>query len=82
MASSRPVLGPDRFELVPEGPIRRSTATLNLRWEDKEVFDAIKLWLAHEKGDPQSQWDVFSYLLAEALTNEGSPLSRAVLFRR
>lgn len=59
--------------------MRRSTACLNIRWEDKEVFDAIQVWLACQKGRPVAHWDVFSFVLATALGNGASDLSRAEL---
>jgi hypothetical protein len=72
-------IGPDHVELALEQPVRRGTATINVRWEDKEVFDAVQHWLSYQRSSSQSQWDVFSFLLSEALTNERSPLAEARL---
>ena len=72
--------GSQRFELVPEDRVRRGTASINVSWADKEVFDAIQWWLTYRMGRPASQWDVFSFLLAAALQNKDSPLANAVLF--
>lgn len=74
------VHGPERYELVPEARVRRGTASINVSWPDKEVFDAIQWWLTYRMGRPASQWDVFSFLLAAALENKESPLASAVLF--
>ena len=70
--------GPDRYELVIEGPVKRSTATINIRWEDKAVFDSVQTWLAYQKGRPVHQWDVFTFLLAAAL--ETDELAAAEIF--
>ena len=72
--------GPEQFELVPEARATRGTFTINVSPADKEVFDAVKWWLSHKRGRPVTQWDVFSYLLGEALGNERSDLRRAELF--
>ncbi|HUR69055.1 MAG TPA: hypothetical protein VM370_07390 [Candidatus Thermoplasmatota archaeon] len=71
---------PERFELVPEEKVRRGTATINVSWADKEVFDAIQWWLTYRMGREATQWDVFSFLLGEALGNRESPLRNATLF--
>ena len=60
--------------------MRRGTASVNVSWADKEVFDAIQWWLTYRTGRPASQWDVFSFILATALENRDSPLASAVLF--
>lgn len=78
MAESRKT-GHDRYELVPDLPVRRATATVNIRWDDKTVFDGIKTWLQYERGRPITQWDVFTFILAAALENEASPLHKARL---
>jgi hypothetical protein len=70
----------DRYELALEAPVRRGTASINVRWEDKVVFDAIQAWASHRKGRYVSQWDAFSLLLGAALENEASELGRAQLF--
>lgn len=72
--------GPERFELVPEARVRRGTATINVSYADKEVFDAIQWWITYRLGRPANPWDVFSFLLGEALGNKESPLAKAVLF--
>jgi hypothetical protein len=72
--------GPDVFELVPEERPRRGVATINVSYADKEVFDAIQLWLQHRRGVEQSQWDVFSFVLGAALESETSGLKQARLF--
>lgn len=62
--------GEDRFELVPDVRASRGTATINVSHADKEVFDAVKLWLQHREGRALAQWDVFSFLLGAALADE------------
>lgn len=79
---SRSLVGPDRVELVPQVRAGRGVATVNVSREDKEVFDAVQLWLQQRLGRGLSQWDVFSFLLGEALGNEDSPLREAALFPR
>lgn len=69
-----------RFELVPEPPVRRGTATINVSWPDKEVFDAIQWWLSYQEGRLVTQWEVFSFILSAALQNEASPLHTAEIF--
>jgi len=71
--------GPDHFELAFEAPVRRGTACVNVRWEDKRIFDAIQLWASHRKGSPISQWDAFSMILAAALSNDDAEISRVPL---
>ena len=73
-------VGPDRFELVPQARPSRGVACINISREDKEVFDAIQWWLQHRLGREAHQWDVFSFLLGEALGNRESVLRNATLF--
>lgn len=82
LVMSRSLVGPDRVELVPQVRAGRGVATVNVSREDKEVFDAVQLWLQQRLGRGLSQWDVFSFLLGEALGNEDSPLREAALFPR
>lgn len=70
----------DRYELALEEPVRRGTASVNVRWEDKVVFDAIQAWASHRKGRYVSQWDAFSLILAAALGNQDAEVGRAPLF--
>lgn len=77
--SSASRFGTDHFELAVEAPVRRGTATINVRWEDKEVFDAIQRWASHRRGRSLSQWDAFSLVLAAALGNREADLGRARL---
>lgn len=72
--------GSDRFELVPEERVSRGVACINISREDKAVFDAVQWWLQHRLGREAHQWDVFSFLLGEALLNRESPLQNATLF--
>lgn len=81
MASAELTSGQERFELVAEAPVRRATACVNVRWEDKEVFDAVRAWLSYRRGRVVSQWDVFSFVLATALENDSSELARAGFWR-
>lgn len=74
--------GPDHVELAFEAPVRRGTACVNVRWEDKAVFDAVRAWLSWRRGEVVTQWEVFTYLLAVALQNEADDLHRAPVFPR
>lgn len=74
--------GAERFELAFEAPVRRGTSCVNVRWEDKAVFDAVRAWLSWRRGEVVPQWDVFTYLLSVALQNEQDPLHRAPVFPR
>jgi len=47
----------------------RAFACINVRPEDKVVLDALQGLLSFHKGRKLSQWDVFTVLLADALTN-------------
>lgn len=42
-------------------------ATVMLRREDKEVFDALQAWWHFRHGRRLTQWELFSLILAEAL---------------
>lgn len=57
--------------LALEEPPGRGTSSLNVRHEDKVVFDALQAWWSVEQGRALSQWDAFSVLLALALENPG-----------
>lgn len=78
--SSPALSGHDRFELAFEEPVRRGTACVNIRHEDKAVFDAIQLWASHRRARSLSQWEVFSLVLAAALGNKEEDLAGAPLF--
>jgi hypothetical protein len=43
--------------------------SLNLRFEEKELFDVLHSWWALRSGRSLKQWDAFSILLAYALAN-------------
>lgn len=79
MSSSAPS-GHDRYELAFEEPVRRGTASLNIRHEDKAVFDAIQLWASHRRGRALTQWEAFSLILAAALGNKEAEVANAPLF--
>lgn len=75
MRESKPDV-PVRLEV--ESPPRRAVAGLNVRHEDKAVFDALQAWWSLERGRPLSQWDAFSILLAAALENPALVVPRVV----
>lgn len=77
--SPHPTSPHDRFELAFEEPVRRGTACVNIRHEDKAVFDAIQLWMSHRKGRSLSQWEAFSMVLAAALENKDAEVASAAV---
>lgn len=48
---------------------RRAVASVNVRRDDKAVFDALHAWWSVERRRPLTQWEAFSVLLAVALEN-------------
>ena len=53
---------------------RRALASLNLRHEEKRVFDLLHAWWALRTGSALSQQDAVSILLALALKNPDADL--------
>lgn len=68
-ASRKPTSAASSVALAFEQPVGRGTASLNVRHEDKVVFDALQAWWSVERGRALPQWDAFSFLLAAALEN-------------
>lgn len=71
---------PSRYELAIETPLRRALTSVNLRPEDKAVFDALQAFYSLRQGRALRQWEVFSLVLAEALASQEAEL-RAAGFR-
>lgn len=65
------------FELAVEMPPPRRTRTIQLRVEDKEVFDSLQAWWFYETGQRLPQWEVFTLVLADALENPSGRFVRA-----
>lgn len=52
-----------------DGRPRRAVTSINVRHEDKAVFDHLHSWLVLRERQPLSQWDAFSVVLRAALGN-------------
>ena len=66
------------MELAVGTPPVRKVATLAVRYEDKEVSDALQAWYHVRFGRPVTQWELFSLVLAAALANEGGVFAGAL----
>lgn len=69
------------MELALEESPRRAVSSVNLRREDKFVFDALQAWLSMREARPVPQWDVFTLVLAAALENPSFEAAEAVRAR-
>lgn len=70
--------GSSRFELAFEEPPRRAPACVNVRRDDKEVFDRLAAYAAAFRGRRLFQWEVFTLVLAAALENPAFAEARAL----
>lgn len=52
-----------------DGEPRRALTSVNVRHEEKRVFDHLHSWWRMQDGQPMSQCDAFSRVLALALEN-------------
>ena len=52
----------------------RRTSSVEVRREDKELFDALQAWWLLRHGERLTQWELFTVLLVEALEGEGGRL--------
>jgi hypothetical protein len=52
-----------------DGLPQRAVTCVNVRREEKAVFDHLVSWWRLECGEELTQWDAFSVLLAAALEN-------------
>jgi hypothetical protein len=48
---------------------RRSVAGVNIRRDEKPIYDALLAWWSVERGRTLTQWEAFSILLSFALTH-------------
>lgn len=80
MGSLQRFVGPEYYELAIEEQVQRGTSSINVRWEDKAVFDAIQVWLSYQRGASVTHWEVFTFILATALESESGALRAAQLF--
>ena len=60
----------DVFDLAVDAPMVRKVATIAVRPDDKEVFDAVQAWWHFRHKERLTQWELFTAVLAGALTNE------------
>jgi hypothetical protein len=59
----------DPYELLFEAPPPPRLATINVRLEDKAVFDAMQGLINFHKGRRVSQWELFTIVLADAIAS-------------
>lgn len=64
-------------ELALETPVVQKTATLQVRPEDKAVFDALQAWWHFRMGKRLTQWELFTIVIAAAVSNEKGALAPA-----
>lgn len=55
------------MELVVDGPVVQKVATVAVRPDDKQVFDALQSWWRLQYGERLTQWELFTHVLAAAL---------------
>ena len=79
MPSRRPSVRVE-YELVPEEPVARPYSSVNVRREDKEVFDQLQLWWSMTERD-LTQWDAFSRVIALVLTHPEADLPPAGVWK-
>ena len=72
--SARALHLPTRPVLEVEAPASRGVTCVNVRREDKALFDELQSWWSFTHGQPLSQWDTFTLLLAAALGNGDADL--------
>lgn len=73
-----PSAPPRDVELAVETPVVRKTATVQVRPEDKAVFDALQAWWHFRHGSRLTQWELFSLVLAAAVSNREGALAPAL----
>lgn len=61
-----------------DGPVVQKVSGYALRPDDKDVMDALKAWFRVRYGRSVTQWELFSIVLACALSNEESLLAGAL----
>lgn len=69
---------PGSLELAFETAPIQKVATIQARFEDKDVFDALQAWFRVRHGRALTQWELFSIVLAVALGADDSILSGAL----
>jgi len=65
-------------ELAFETPVVQKTSTVQVRPEDKLVFDALQAWWHFRHGKRMTQWELFSVVLACAVANREGALHPAL----
>lgn len=70
-----------QYELVPEERASRPFSCVNVRREDKEVFDLLQWWWSCRAGSALPQWVVVSRLVALALTHAEADLPPAEVWK-
>lgn len=73
-----PAFPPGSLELAFETQPVRKVATLQTRFEDKDVTDALQAWVRVRFGRSLTQWELYSFILAAALSNESSLFAGAL----
>lgn len=65
------------MELAVETPVVRKTATVQVRPEDKVLFDALQAWYLFTAGKRLTQWELFTLVLVDALENQAGRFAGA-----
>jgi hypothetical protein len=65
----------DPHELALEKAPLPRFGTVNVRPEDKAVFDAMQQLMSFHRGRSITQWELFTILLADAMTNRKGVLA-------
>lgn len=52
----------------------RVLSSLNVRRDEKALFDAYQMWLSYREGRSIQQWEAFAFLMRCAFENHGHPL--------
>ncbi|MEA3200615.1 MAG: hypothetical protein QOE90_2043 [Thermoplasmata archaeon] len=58
------------YELALETPPPPRLGSINVRPEDKAVFDAVQKLVSFHRGRSVTQWELFTMLLADAVANK------------
>ncbi|GEM_PF-3887645 len=65
----------DPHALIMETPLPPRLASINVRPEDKAVFDAMQGLVTFHRGRPVTHWELFTMILADAMTNQDGVLA-------
>lgn len=69
---------PPPVELAFETPVLQKTSAVQVRPEDKQVFDALQAWWHFRHGKKLTQWEMFTIVLTTAVANRDGALHPAL----